>query len=321
MIKIGTYSDISSNYDEIWAIMRSDKQVPNAKNTLVKHVPLLSPSSDLFHKYLDLKSKGQWTREAFKTSYLSQFLTEMYTPAVFELLKELYIMSKTQNILLLCACKEESMCHRSIIAGILQGMYGDINIQSNDDCNYISYYYDFQAINASPLNTIALNTNHQTSQDTFYLIITGSYTYRDYSEFCNVTDFMLQYKVNQGFNISILTGADKDGTESFARCYARDKGYASKIFAVDWEKDKKAAGYRRADRLYNYISNYPRKNRGCLCFWDGRDKGLLYDIKMAVQCNAPVKVFDFNQSSFMSADNVNKLKEMKLSSHHTPTGV
>ena len=47
MITIGSFKDMSEEYDEIWIIVRSLKSTPYIPNTQVYHVPVLSPSPDL----------------------------------------------------------------------------------------------------------------------------------------------------------------------------------------------------------------------------------------------------------------------------------
>ena len=53
-------------------------------------------------------------------------------------LNQLYVMSKTQNILLVCFCENEDLCHRSIIAGLLSGAGAEV--QTSSGHNYDKYW-------------------------------------------------------------------------------------------------------------------------------------------------------------------------------------
>ena len=104
-------------YDEIWAIVRSLKNPGK-----MKHVPELSPSWALFKKYLRLKDTGQWNADSFKSVYVPTFLKEMAGTEAQRKLSELIELERQgKRICLACFCRDEALCHRSIIAGILQG--------------------------------------------------------------------------------------------------------------------------------------------------------------------------------------------------------
>ena len=103
-------------YDEVWAIVRSLKNPGN-----LKHVPGLSPSWELFRRYLDLRNTGRWNTEAFQGIYVPTFLKEMQTATARKKLNELVWLDRQgRRIALACFCSDEATCHRSIVAGILQ---------------------------------------------------------------------------------------------------------------------------------------------------------------------------------------------------------
>lgn len=117
MITVTNIRNINySVYDEVWAIVRSLKN-PGKMN----HVPELSPSWSLFKKYLALRNAGQWNIDSFRNIYVPVFLKEMHTAMARRKLEEL-IASDMQgkSICLACFCPDETLCHRSIVAGILQ---------------------------------------------------------------------------------------------------------------------------------------------------------------------------------------------------------
>lgn len=108
---------ILENYDEVWAVVRSPKQLP----VNVSWVPELSPSWDLFKSYLEWRKSGIWNKETFDALYVPQFIKEMKQPVAREKLKELAAKSQAgKQICLCCFCTDETICHTSILAGILQ---------------------------------------------------------------------------------------------------------------------------------------------------------------------------------------------------------
>lgn len=118
LISILNIKDVDySKFDEVWAIVRTFKHpTPN-----IKHIPELSPSWYLLKTYLSLKKSNRWNQETFNTYYLPQFLFEMKTQQFQNKLTEIEKMHYSgKNICLVCFCPEESLCHRSIIAGYFQ---------------------------------------------------------------------------------------------------------------------------------------------------------------------------------------------------------
>jgi len=115
-------------YDEVWAIVRSLKHPGK-----MKHVPELSPSWELFKKYLNLRGAGKWNMDSFQKVYVPVFLREIQMPVARKKLAELIGLDKQRkHICMACFCLNETMCHRSIVAGILQhegiqvhGIHGD----------------------------------------------------------------------------------------------------------------------------------------------------------------------------------------------------
>ncbi len=133
MIKIDNIKNIKNNagYQHIIIVRSLQNPIYGTK-----HVPVLSPSKDLFYKYLDLKRKGQWNNNTFMNMYVPQFLSEMKTKEACDALNDLWCRSKTEDIALYCFCPNEMTCHRSIIAGLLLGAGAKI------ECNpeYIKYW-------------------------------------------------------------------------------------------------------------------------------------------------------------------------------------
>ena len=128
MIYTGCIPQIdSSKYNEVWWIVRSPEKTP----TTEKLIQELSPSKKLFKAY----------RKAFHLGIFDETLTDLAkNQKALERLEWLCQNSKRQDIILGCYCKEEKLCHRSIIAGILLGMEAEINTKKE----YIRYFETFK---------------------------------------------------------------------------------------------------------------------------------------------------------------------------------
>lgn len=137
MITVTTIRSINYvDYDEVWAIVRSIKNLGK-----MKHVPELSPSWNLFNTYLSLRNAGKWNTASFRNIYVPTFLQEMQNAAACNKITELIDLDrKGKRICLACFCPDETLCHRSIIAGILQnkgiqvyGMHRDNAVRIIED--------------------------------------------------------------------------------------------------------------------------------------------------------------------------------------------
>ena len=121
-----------ADYDEVWAIVRSLKYPGK-----MKHVPELSPSWNLFKKYLGLRDAGKWNAAAFQDVYVPTFLQEIRNTVARRTLAELMELDRQgKRVCLACFCPDETLCHRSIVAGILQ--HSGITIQGVKK-NYSQY--------------------------------------------------------------------------------------------------------------------------------------------------------------------------------------
>lgn len=100
-----------------YLIVRSAK---NAESLYAKgwvQVPQLSPSSNLFYSYLDLKKKGLWNQDAFDTIYTPNFLNQMKTDNIMRdaLNRVLALLRNGEDVVFACYCPEYNLCHRSIL--------------------------------------------------------------------------------------------------------------------------------------------------------------------------------------------------------------
>ena len=123
MLITGTFHDIGKvKCDEIWCIVRSLKNgLPNA-DVPIYHVPDLSPSFQLFKNYLAWRDQGVWNLQTFEQCYKPRFMQEMCNVQALAMLNRLYEKSKVMDILIVCFCPDESMCHRSLVKQIIASM-------------------------------------------------------------------------------------------------------------------------------------------------------------------------------------------------------
>lgn len=140
MIKVTSIRHIKDEpCDEIWLIVRSLKhQVKDARQ-----VKVLSPSSELFSKYLQLKNAGEWSEKTFKDVYVPMFLAQMREKGARDALNYLYRQDKAgKTVCLACFCPDERLCHRSIVAGLLQGC--GCNVRTDTGESFAEYFAQFQ---------------------------------------------------------------------------------------------------------------------------------------------------------------------------------
>ena len=124
-----TYSD----YDEVWDIMRYIKA-----NRNYVQVQALAPSYQLFSDYRRLAADNEWSKITFDRVYVPRFLKGMCARESRDKLNELFRKDKQGiRICAFCTCAEEELCHRSIVAGLLQGVGADVRGVKKD---YSEYY-------------------------------------------------------------------------------------------------------------------------------------------------------------------------------------
>lgn len=134
MISVVNLSDVNCDlYDEVWAVVRSMKY---KKDMRIKQVTELSPSYELFMKYINLRKSNNWNRTSFNEIYVPQFLyemTELCKAHKSNKLQELFEAStdNSKNICISCYCKDLDLCHASILAGIMQYLGGNVNISKD----------------------------------------------------------------------------------------------------------------------------------------------------------------------------------------------
>ena len=140
MIDIANIKSVwPGNYDEVWAVVRSMKSNPKH----LRQVQDLSPSTALFHDYLNWKKAGKFDGAMFDKNYVPRFISELkMNPDARALLNKLYKMDKAgKRIALVCYCDNEWLCHRSILAGLLRGA----GCKVNTNVSFIWYWDQWRA--------------------------------------------------------------------------------------------------------------------------------------------------------------------------------
>jgi len=123
----------------------------------------------------------------------------------------------------------------------------------------------------------------------FYCLVAGSRTFTDYSLLSRKLDKILS---NQSDVVIVSGGAH--GADTLAEYYAKERGYGLKIFHANWNLYGKSAGYKRNEKMWDYITSVANaEHRGCVCFWDGQSKGTAHNFEFAKVNDTPLRVIKF----------------------------
>ncbi len=167
MVLFGNMNDIATTKcDEVWCIVRNLKDgLPHAE-CIVRHIPELSPSWELYSQYCKYKKALKWTQKMFDEWYTPRFLEEMQKSEAIFALDILIENAKEKDILCVCYCPLENMCHRKLIKKLVDERTG-------------------------------------TLKKHFYCLVAGSRTFSDYPLLCNKLDKLL---VNFAPEVTIVSG-------------------------------------------------------------------------------------------------------------------
>jgi uncharacterized protein YeaO (DUF488 family) len=82
----------------------------------------LSPSETLFGMYYLTIKDNSWGHASYEWhKYSKRFIEEMNTlPESKQAIEELRERSKTETITLLCYCKDEEYCHRTLVKNLIE---------------------------------------------------------------------------------------------------------------------------------------------------------------------------------------------------------
>lgn len=313
MIYIASFNDLKNCsfgfIDEVWVIVRSLKGgLPtfwNDDGTVrtdidVYHIPQLSPSTELFHAYLNWKQQGIWSEQTFQEKYVPQFLNEMHGEEQKKFLNILYKKGQEKNILLLCYCTDEALCHRSIVLGLIQGAYNG-KVMGYNDPDYSHYYNEYKKLdNKFRSNFQSLNFKRDTH---FYLLVAGSRGFNDYATLEAQCDKLIAAR-SGGKQVVIVEGGAR-GADELAGQYAKNRGYELVVMKADWDKFGKSAGYRRNEAMHLKIASCTGDNdRACICFWDGESRGTKHNFMLAEDYKNPIFVYGYPWGKYYSKQQV-----------------
>ena len=98
-------------------IVRSCKNQLYYKNKGWYVTPTLSPSPQLFKKYLDLRAIGNWNINSYNNIYVPEFKKQMKLdiPMRNDLNAVLALLKAGHDVAFMCYCQEDIMCHRYIL--------------------------------------------------------------------------------------------------------------------------------------------------------------------------------------------------------------
>ena len=260
----------NTHIDEIWLCVRSLKSQISIDGITVRHMPVLSPSWYLFKKYRQMVSNGTWSQKAFDEVYTPIFLGEMKTHEAKAALRELYNLSAIKNVVVCCYCKDEKICHRSLIKKLM--------LKKKEIDNKYS--------------------------EPFYLLASGSRSFNDYGLLERKLNALLSRRVGLKQKIVIVSGGAK-GADTLALRYAEKNGYEVKVFEANWEADGKSAGFKRNKVMADYLAE--KAHKGCVAFWDNKSKGTKHQIDYCKSKNIDTRVVYFleeNKPMAINADEV-----------------
>ena len=153
MLYITSFKNVRKmDYDRAFAIVYSMINVPFELQD--KQLECLAPDRILYSWYLSVRDNpNEWNENTFKQTFAEKFVYSLVrnrdAMRCLEILKG--VSHLDMKVALCCFCKNECLCHRSILAGILKGM--GANVKTDFDVDYSCYYEMFlkhlEVLNAS----------------------------------------------------------------------------------------------------------------------------------------------------------------------------
>ena len=132
-----------------------------------------SPSQKLLYTYLDLKKQGNWNQQTFDEIYLPRYLKEQASnPTALATMANL-LSKDTSNMGAFCYCGNESLCHRSILGGILQGNGKQVEGLEGDYSKYAEQFAKtYEEIHHKPLD-FSEYAQPKSSSTSYRIALTG----------------------------------------------------------------------------------------------------------------------------------------------------
>lgn len=117
------------------------------------------------------------------------------------------------------------------------------------------------------------------------LIIAGGRDFTDYDLLCDALEEWFYYQTMWGKEIIVVSGAAK-GADSLGERWAIENGHQVERYPADWNKDGKAAGPIRNDKMAKVADSL-------IAFWDGNSRGTKSMIDLARKRGLDVKVINY----------------------------
>ena len=121
----------------------------------------------------------------------------------------------------------------------------------------------------------------------FKVIIAGGRDFGNYNRLKNYCDKILKAKVEQGYEIKVVSGT-ANGTDKLGERYAKEKGYEVLQFPADWDTHGRSAGYIRNKQMVENAD-------ACICFWNGVSNGTKWMIEIAKEKQLPLRVVRYER--------------------------
>lgn len=115
----------------------------------------------------------------------------------------------------------------------------------------------------------------------FRIIIAGSRSFQDYKLLKERMDFYLQDKLDDGYNIIIISGTAR-GADQLGEKYANEMGYSIERYPANWDLGK-SAGYKRNVEMAKVAD-------ACVVFYNGTSPGTKHMINIANSKNLPLRI-------------------------------
>lgn len=134
---------------------------------------------------------------------------------------------------------------------------------------------------------------------TLAILIIGTNTYDDYTEFCYIINHSLKSFIEKNNNILII-GSKMEGICKLTKKYAKENLLTYKEF-VTHEDIGTLSNYINNAKMQYYISNF--KNRICICFLNEYSKEITYNLELAYAYNTKIKLYDYKRKRFIQSEN------------------
>lgn len=105
--------------------------------------PELAPDNKMIDLKNRFKEQQSWNQQRFQDSYVPLYLDRLCTPEATKTLNWIYKLVKSgKTVAIGCYCADETICHRSILAGLFQALMLEVTGVKAD---YSAYYVQRQA--------------------------------------------------------------------------------------------------------------------------------------------------------------------------------